>query len=157
MPKSRWKIRNRFASEWLSGHTDAPDRLLYESHQWRGVVDEKWTSQLPRARPRWIPPLSAMRFRLRSRRTRRLFACSQATIRYDTIRDDILTCARKLTRVSLIHRTEPTSKNGKNRKTKKCSIVSVNSPGNPWSQCWRRKGRLRWEGFAEKRSLSLEY
>jgi len=23
--------------------------------------------------------------------------------------------------------------------------------GNPWSQSWRRrKGRLRWEGFAEK-------
>ena len=24
------------------------------------------------------------------------------------------------------------------------------SAGNPWSQCGRRKGRLRWEGFAEK-------
>jgi len=22
--------------------------------------------------------------------------------------------------------------------------------GNPWSQSARRKGRLRWEGFAEK-------
>ena len=22
--------------------------------------------------------------------------------------------------------------------------------GNPWSQSWGRKGRLRWEGFAEK-------
>jgi len=30
------------------------------------------------------------------------------------------------------------------------SVVSVNSPGNPWSQYWRRKGRLRREGFAEK-------
>jgi len=30
------------------------------------------------------------------------------------------------------------------------SEVSVNSPENPWSQSWRRKGRLRWEGFAEK-------
>jgi len=28
--------------------------------------------------------------------------------------------------------------------------VSVNSPGNPCSQSGRRKGRLRWEGFAEK-------
>ena len=28
-------------------------------------------------------------------------------IRYDTIRDAILTCARKATRVSLIYRTEP--------------------------------------------------
>jgi len=26
----------------------------------------------------------------------------------------------------------------------------VNSPGNPGSQPERRKGRLRWEGFAEK-------
>jgi len=30
------------------------------------------------------------------------------------------------------------------------SEVSVNSPGNPWYQLWRRKGRLRWEGFAEQ-------
>ena len=44
-----------------------------------------------------------------------------------------------------------------NRKTKKykriCSEVSVSSPGNPWSQSGRRKGRLRLEGFAEKESL----
>jgi len=31
-----------------------------------------------------------------------------------------------------------------------CSEVSVNSPGNPWSQYSRRKRRLLWEGFAEK-------
>jgi len=42
-----------------------------------------------------------------------------------------------------------------NRKFKKlkkriCSEVLVDSPGNPWSQFRRRKGRLRWEGFAEK-------
>jgi len=30
------------------------------------------------------------------------------------------------------------------------SEVSVNSLGNPWSQSGRRKGRLRWEGFAER-------
>jgi len=29
----------------------------------------------------------------------------------------------------------------------------VNSPGNPWSQSGRRKGRLRWEGFAKKESF----
>jgi len=34
-----------------------------------------------------------------------------------------------------------------------CSEVSVNSQENPWSQCGRRKGRLRWEGFAEKESF----
>jgi len=42
--------------------------------------------------------------------------------------------------------------NRKNYKVKKriFSEVSINSPGNPWSQSWRRKARLRWEGFAEK-------
>jgi len=47
---------------------------------------------------------------------------------------------------------ETTTKKWKNRKSKKriCSEVSVNSPGNQWSQSWRRKGRLRWERFAEK-------
>jgi len=38
---------------------------------------------------------------------------------YDTIRDAILTCARKPTRVSLIYRTETTTKKCKNRKSKK--------------------------------------
>jgi len=63
-------------------------------------------------------------------------------------------CAQKLTCISLIYRTEPTTKKWKNGKTKVkkqiCSEVSVNSPGNPWNQSWRRKGRLWWEGFAEK-------
>ena len=31
--------------------------------------------------------------------------------------------------------------------------MSVNSPGNPWSQSGRRKGKLRWEGFAEQESF----
>ena len=34
-----------------------------------------------------------------------------------------------------------------------CSEVSVNSPGNLWSQSGRRKGGLQWEGFAEKESF----
>ena len=38
---------------------------------------------------------------------------------YDTIRDAILTCARKATWVSLIYRTEPTTKKCKNRKKTK--------------------------------------
>ena len=37
---------------------------------------------------------------------------------YDTIRDVILTCARKPTRVSLIYRTEPTTKKCKTEKLK---------------------------------------
>ena len=34
-----------------------------------------------------------------------------------------------------------------------CSEVLVNSLGNPWSQSRKRKGRLRWERFAEKESF----
>ena len=77
-------------------------------------------------------------------------------IRYDTIRDAILTCARKPTWVSLIYCTEPTTKKCKNRKKTKsrkqiCSEITVNSPGNPRSEYLRRrKERLQWEGFAEK-------
>ena len=76
-------------------------------------------------------------------------------LRYDTIRDAILTCARKPTWVSLIYRTEPTTKKCKNRKTKSrkqiCSEITVNSPGNPCSEYLRRRNEgLQWEGFAEK-------
>jgi len=75
-------------------------------------------------------------------------------------RDAILTCAGKPTWVSLIYRTEPTTKKCKTGKLKIkkriCLEVTVNSLGNPCSQSWRRKGRLRWEGFAEK-VLSLEW
>ena len=47
-----------------------------------------------------------------------------------------------------------TVENRRSRENKRiCSEVSVNSPGNPWSQSGRRKGRLRWEGFAEKESF----
>ena len=41
--------------------------------------------------------------------------CASLTTRYDTIRDAVLTCARKPTWVSLIYRTEPTTKKCKNR------------------------------------------
>jgi len=78
------------------------------------------------------------------------------TIRYDTIRDAILTCALKPTWVSLIYRTEPTTKKCKNRKKTKsrkpvCSEITVNRTGNPRSKYLsRRKEGLQWEGFAEK-------
>jgi len=39
-------------------------------------------------------------------------------IRYDTIRNAILTCNQKLTRASLIYHTEPTIKSGRTDKTK---------------------------------------
>ena len=48
------------------------------------------------------------------------------TIRYDTIRDAISTCYQKLTRVSLIYRTEPTTKKWKTEKRKKRILRSVN-------------------------------
>jgi len=43
---------------------------------------------------------------------------TNTTTTYDTIRDTILTCARKLTPVSLIYRTEPTTKKCKTEKLK---------------------------------------
>jgi len=77
-----------------------------------------------------------------------------AELWYDTIRDAILTCAQKLTWVSLICCTAQRTKKGKQKKLKSkkqlCSEVSLNSLGHPWSKLWRRKGRLRWVGFAEK-------
>jgi len=46
--------------------------------------------------------------------------------------------------------------NRKSREKKRtCSEVSVNSPGNPWSQSRRRNGKLWWEGFVEKESFKL--
>ena len=37
-----------------------------------------------------------------------------------------------------------------------CSEISVDSPGNPWSQSREEeKERLRWEGFAEKEGFKL--
>ena len=56
--------------------------------------------------------------------TRRLFTAARSACRYtsaryflqfrrDTIRDAVLTCAQKLTLVSLIYRTEPTTKKWK--------------------------------------------
>ena len=51
-------------------------------------------------------------------------------------------------------------KSGKPTKQQKqiCSEVSVNCPGNPWSQSWRRKIRLRSYGFAEKEGFfSMEW
>ena len=46
-----------------------------------------------------------------------------------------------------------TVENRSREKKRICSEVSVNSPGNPWSQSMRRSGRLWWEGFAEKESF----
>ena len=53
-----------------------------------------------------------------------------------------------------LQRGKLTVENRKSREIKRiCSEVSVNSPGNPGSQSARRKGKLRWEGFAQKESF----
>jgi len=75
---------------------------------------------------------------------------------YDTIRDAVLTTAQKLTWVSLIYRTEPTSNK---RKTDKSTnddarnCVSVNSLWNEWSQSWRRAGKMFSKCLNEAYSL----
>jgi len=47
----------------------------------------------------------------------------------------------------------------KTRKTKKEKTDMFRSiskqSGYSWSQSWRKKGRLRWEGFAEKEGFKL--
>jgi len=57
-----------------------------------------------------------------------------------------------INQLNLPHGTKLKKWNRKKLKSKKngyATEVSVNSLRNPWSQFWR-KGRLRWEGFAEK-------
>ena len=71
-------------------------------------------------------------------------------IRYDTIRDAILTCARKPTWVGLIYRTETTTKNCKTEKLKGKNSLTVKVWGNHVVSPEEEKERLQWEGFAEK-------
>ena len=62
-----------------------------------------------------------------------------------------------ISQLNLPHGTK-NCKSGKIKKKQIWSDVLVNSPGRPRSQSWRRKTRLRREGFAEKREiLSLEW
>ena len=72
-------------------------------------------------------------------------------MRYDTIRDAILTCARKPTGVGLIYRTETTSKNCKTEKLKsKSRYVRSNSKslGNHVVSSEEEEERLQWEGLS---------
>ena len=74
-------------------------------------------------------------------------------LRYDTIQDAILTCARKPTWVGLIYRTKTTTKNCKTEKLKsKRDIleVTVKVLGNHVVSSWEEKESLQWEGFGEK-------
>ena len=68
----------------------------------------------------------------------------------DAILNEIKTYMSKIN----LQRGKLTVENRKSREKKRiCSEVSVNSPGNPWSQSRRGKGRLWWEGFVEKESF----
>ena len=97
-----------------ASHTTA---VQPSSHNQRNVLIDKQLYQLPE-----LIPTNSNSGRLE--------------IRYDTIRDAILTYARKPTWVGLIYRTELTTKKCKNRKKTKsrkqiCSEITVNSLGNP--------------------------
>ena len=57
-----------------------------------------------------------------------------------------------------LQRGKLTVENRKSREKKRiCSEVSVNSPGNPWSQFRRRNGRLWWKNLQKRKVLSLEW
>jgi len=59
---------------------------------------------------------------------------SDASNKFDTMPDATLTCGQKLTRVSLICRTEPTTEKWKTEKLKTDVLRSIGkqSAGNPW-------------------------
>ena len=69
--------------------------------------------------------------------------------RHHTIRDAILVCARKPTWVSLIYRTEPTTKKCKTKKLKSkkriCSEVAVKVWGIHVVSPEEEKEKLRWD------------
>jgi len=77
-----------------------------------------------------------------------------------TTTDDILSAIKAyMSQINLQHGTT-TVKNRKTTKLKDYRVktdmlrsIGKHSPGNPGSQSGRRKGRLRWEGFAEKESF----
>jgi len=76
------------------------------------------------------------------------------TASYDTIRDAILTCARKPTRIGLIYRTETTTKNCKTEKLKsKCRYVRSNSKslGNHVDHSEKRKRKAAVGRICRKR------
>ena len=85
-------------------------------------------------------------------------ANDRPTIRYDTIRDAILTCARKPTRVGLTYRTETTTKNCETEKlNSKSRYVRSNSKslGNHVVSSEEEKERLQWDDL-QKKVFSLE-
>ena len=87
------------------------------------------------------------------------FVSFKSRLVYDTIRDAILTCARKPTWVGFIYSTETTTKNCKTEKLKsKSRYVRSNSKslGNHEVSSEEEKERLQWKGFAEKEGFKLD-
>jgi len=78
---------------------------------------------------------------------------------YDTIRDAILTCARKPTWVGLIYHTDRQLKSVKTEKTKSrkqiCPEITVNSPGNPCSKYLSRKKGRATVGYSKRQWVSV--
>ena len=68
-------------------------------------------------------------------------------------RDVTLTCDKKPTWVRLIYSTRNNNWQGRTGRLMSKKRICSSSPGNPWSQSRRRKGRLWWESFAEKESF----
>ena len=91
----------------------------------------------------------------------KLFGGGRVAIRYDTTCNFNVQSKAYTSQLNLTHGTNnrEEEKQEKKLKSKKriCPEVSVNSPGNPWSQSWGRKGRLRWEAFVDEEGLSLEW
>ena len=74
-------------------------------------------------------------------------------VTYDTIRDAILTCARKPTRIGFIYRTVTTTKYRKTEKKLKSKNRYVRSNSKSLGNhvvSSEEEERLQWEGFAEK-------
>jgi len=105
----------------VSGWTRHFSRILYRIFQfWFSSAHQKITT--------------ITKSIFRNNKRCRLIERSNKWLLCDTIRDAILTCARKPTWVSLIYRTKPTTKKCKNRKKTKsrkqiCPEITVNSPG----------------------------
>ena len=111
-------IRHNFVASlcdkiaWYIGHKQVyrPSDRRAETHDGRGFEISITVQQLAFFDPPcWCLPLvaaSVNKWHMRN------------TILYDTIRDAILTCAQKPTWVSLIYRTEPTTKKCKTEKVK---------------------------------------
>jgi len=88
------------------------------------------------------------------------FQADPIQTKYDTIRDAILTCARKPTWVSLIYRTEPTTKNCKTEKLKsknRHARSNSKSMGNHVVSPEEEKTGCSGKDLQKRKVLSLEW